>query len=263
VRRRVREQIGEERVYATDFKGGRSGSGKQQCMTPIVFIPGLLCSAEVFAPQAAALWPYGSVTVASTLEGDTIAEIAATILATAPPHFALAGISMGGYICFEIMRQAPERVIKLALLDTSARPATPEQIKEGRALVELSRTADFKALLAQALSSILHPAHQNDLALREVNVRMGLTVGLDGFARQQEAAIARVDSRTGLAAIAVPTLVLVGDSDPLTPPDRSEEIAEGIPGARLVVVPECGHGSTLEQPAAVNRALIEWISSYT
>jgi pimeloyl-ACP methyl ester carboxylesterase len=219
-------------------------------MTPIVFIPGLLCSAEVFAPQVAALWPYGPVTVASTLEGDTIAEIAVTILATAPPRFALAGISMGGYICFEIMRQAAERVIKLALLDTSARPDTPEQIKERRALVELSRTADFKALLAQALSSILHPAHQNDPALREVNVRMGLTVGLDGFARQQEAAIARVDSRSGLAAIAVPTLVLVGDSDPLTPPDRSEEIAEGIPGARLVVVPECGHGSTLEQPEA-------------
>ena len=89
-------------------------------MIPIVLIPGLLCSAEVFAPQVAALWRYGPITVASTLEGKTMAEIAAAILATAPPRFALVGISMGGHISLEIMRQAPERVIKLALLDTRA-----------------------------------------------------------------------------------------------------------------------------------------------
>src|SRR3984885_2686961 len=96
-------------------------------MTPIVLIPGLLCAAEVFAPQIPALWPHGPVTIASTLEGRTMAEIASAILATAPPRFALGGISMGGYLCFEILRQAPERVIKLALLDTSARPDTPAQ----------------------------------------------------------------------------------------------------------------------------------------
>ena len=97
-------------------------------MTPIVFVPGLLCSAEVFAPQVAAMWPYGPVTIASTLDCKTVPEMAAAILAAAPPRFALAGISMGGYICFEIMRQAPERVIKLALLNTSARPDTPTSI---------------------------------------------------------------------------------------------------------------------------------------
>src|SRR4051794_28223718 len=102
-------------------------------MTPTVLVPGLLCSAEVFGPQIAALWPHGPVTVASTLEGDTIAAIAAAIVAAAPPRFALAGISMGGLICLEIMRQAPERVIKLALLDTSARPDTPEQTAQRRA----------------------------------------------------------------------------------------------------------------------------------
>src|ERR1700733_4137734 len=99
-------------------------------MQPIVLVPGLLCSAEVFVPQVAALWPFGPVTVASTLEGKTMSEIAAAILATAPPSFALAGISMGGYICFEILRQAPERILKLALLDTSARPDTAEQSKQ-------------------------------------------------------------------------------------------------------------------------------------
>ncbi|MEO7719370.1 MAG: alpha/beta fold hydrolase [Capsulimonas sp.] len=229
-------------------------------MTPIVLIPGLLCSAEAFAPQVAALWPYGPVTLASTLEGETIAEIAANILASAPPRFALAGISMGGYICLEIMRQAPERVIKLALLSTSARPDTPEQIAPRRALVAKARSSDFPALLAMALGAILHPAHQNDPALREINVRMGLTVGLEGFARQTEAVIGRIDSRPSLSAISVPTLVLAGDRDPLMPADSSEEMAAAIPNARLVVVTECGHASTLEQPEAVNRALIEWIT---
>jgi pimeloyl-ACP methyl ester carboxylesterase len=227
-------------------------------MTPVVLIPGLLCSAEVFAPQVAALWPYGPITVASTLEGETIAEIAAAILAAAPPRFALAGISMGGFICLKIMRRAPERVIKLALLDTSARPDTSEQSAQRRTLVAQARTGDFEALLAQALSGILHPAHQNDPALREINVRMGLTVGVEGLARQVEAVIARIDSRPGLSAISVPTLVLVGDRDLLTPLDRAEEMAAAIPDARLVVVSECGHGSTLEQPEAVNRALIAW-----
>ena len=229
-------------------------------MTPIVLIPGMLCSAEVFAPQVAALWPYGPVTVASTLEGETLAAIASVILASAPPRFALCGISMGGYICLEIMRQAPERVLKLALLNTSADPEPPQGIAQRRALVAQARAGDFRALLKQVLPSILlHPDHRSDEALIEVNVLMGLTVGVEGMARQQEAIIARADSRPHLAAISVPTLVLVGDSDLLTPPDRSEALAAAIPGARVVVVPECGHASTLEQPEAVNRALIEWI----
>jgi len=168
---------------------------------------------------------------------------------------------MGGYICFEILRQAPDRVLKLALLDTSARPDRPEQTEQRRALVARARSGDFEALIAEVLTAILHPAHRDDPALREINVRMGLSVGLEGMARQQAAVIARVDSRPGLAAISVPTLVLVGDSDPLTPPEQAEEMAAAIAHSRLVVVPECGHASTLEQPDAVSRALLEWIQS--
>ena len=230
-------------------------------MIPIVLVPGFLCTAEVFASQIVALWPLGPITVASTLEAKTIPEMAAAILAAAPPRFALAGISMGGYICFEIMRQAPERVIKLALLDTSARPDTPEQIAQRRALLAQAKNGDFPALAAQLLNSIMHPAHQDDPTLRDINMRMGPAVGLDGFERQLEAIIARVDSRVGLASISIPTLILVGDCDPLTPPDRSEEMAASIACARLVVVPECGHASTMEQPEAVNRALVEWLLS--
>jgi pimeloyl-ACP methyl ester carboxylesterase len=230
-------------------------------MTPIVLVPGLLCSAEIFEPQVAALWPYGPVTVASTLTGSTMAEIAASILSAAPPRFALAGISMGGYLSFEILRQAPERVLKLALLDTSARPDTPEQTANRRAILARAEREDFQKLAVTVLTAIFHPAHQDDPQLRAVAKRMIAAVGLDGFQRQTEAIIGRLDSVPGLSAIQVPTLVLVGDGDALTPVDRAQEMVEAIPGARLVVVKDCGHGSTLEQPEAVNRALIDWITS--
>jgi pimeloyl-ACP methyl ester carboxylesterase len=186
--------------------------------------------------------------------------MAAAILAAAPPRFALAGISMGGYIELEIMRQAPERVLKLALLDTESRPDTPAQTAQRQTLLAQVNTGNFETLLALAVPAIVHPARQDDPALREVNVRMGLAVGIERWARQVEAVISRIDYRPSLPAISVPTLVLVGDSDTFTPPNRSQEMAAAIPGARLVVVPECGHASTIEQPDAVNRALIEWIT---
>jgi pimeloyl-ACP methyl ester carboxylesterase len=131
-------------------------------MTPIVLVPGLLCTAEVFYPQISALWPFGPVTIASTLEGDSIPQIARRIFASAPPQFALAGISMGGYICLEIMRLAPDRVIKLALIDTSGRPDPPDRSKQRRAVVEKARSGDFEAMVTTGLTAILHPAHQQD-----------------------------------------------------------------------------------------------------
>lgn len=226
---------------------------------PIVLVPGLLCSAEVFAPQVAALWPFGPVTVASTLKGETMDEIAAAILQDAPPRFALAGISLGGYVCMEIMRQAPERVTRLALLDTSARPDTPEQSERRRTMLAQARGSGFATWVEEALTSIMHPSRHADAGLRAVNRRMGLAVGVEGFARQIEAAIHRSDSRPGLSAIQVPTLVLVGEDDKLIPPEHSKEIASLIPGADLVVVPNCGHSSTLEQPDRVSSALTTWM----
>lgn len=228
-------------------------------MTPIVLVPGLACTAEMFAPQTAALWPFGPVTIASTMQGETMAEMAAAILADAPPRFALGGISMGGYIALEILRQAPERVTRLALMDTSARADMPEQIEARRGFVARARNGELEAVLRQIAPNLLHPDHRGVEDLIETQVRMGLAVGADGFARQEAAICGRIDSRPHLAAIAIPTLVLVGDSDPLTPPARAEEIAAAIPNATLVVIPECGHASTLEQPEAVSRALINWL----
>jgi pimeloyl-ACP methyl ester carboxylesterase len=228
-------------------------------MTPIVLIPGLACTAELFAPQIPALWPLGPVTVASTLEGGGMAEMAAAILRDAPPRFALAGLSMGGYLALEIMRQAPERVVKLALLDTTARSDAPEQSTTRRTLIERAESGELEDVLRQIAPNLLHPDHRTDQTLIETQVRMGLAVGADGFARQQTAIIGRIDSRPHLPAITVPTLVLVGDRDALTPPIRSREMADLIPGARLVVVPNCGHASSIEQPRAVNAALTDWL----
>jgi pimeloyl-ACP methyl ester carboxylesterase len=230
-------------------------------MTPTLLIPGLICTPELFAAQIPSLWPHGPVTVASTLEGDSIADIAAAILRDAPARFALGGLSMGGYIALEIMRQAPERVAKLALLDTSARPDAPEQTEKRHGLIRRALEGGYDGVLADILPNLLHPDHRTDQLLIDVMTRMGQVVGAEGFARQQGAIIGRIDSRPSLSAIAVPTLVLVGDQDGVTPPEHAREMADAIPGAKQVVVPNAGHVSTLEQPEAVNAALVDWLTA--
>lgn len=228
-------------------------------MTPILLVPGLLCSDEIFAPQMPALWPRGPVTIANTLAGETLAEMAAQILAHAPPTFALAGVSMGGYLAFEILRQAPERVSRLALICTSARPDTPEQAAGRRKMVSQARAVGFERFCALGADALTHPSRKGDPALNALSARMGLVVGLEAFARQTEAVIGRPDSRPLLASIAVPTAIMVGDADPLTPMALSEEMAALIPGARLSIAQDCGHVITHERPEMVNAALADWL----
>ncbi len=228
-------------------------------MTPTLFIPGLVCTAEIFTPQIAALWPRGPAIVASTLTGETMAEIAASILDTAPARFNLAGFSMGGYISLEIMRLAPERVERLALMNTSAREDSEEQTNNRRASIERVEKGDYADVLTDMAPLLLHPDHRKDQALKDITVRMGLAIGPEGFIRQQKAIIGRIDSRPSLRDIRVPTLVLAGDHDGLTPADRSLEMSKAIPGACLDVIPGCGHASTVERPDRVNRSLLEWL----
>jgi pimeloyl-ACP methyl ester carboxylesterase len=228
---------------------------------PIVFVPGLLATPRMYADQIAQLWPFGPVTVANHTRDETVAAIARRILADAPPQFALVGLSMGGYISLEIMRQAASRVTRLGLLDTSARPDAPEQSEGRRALIALARSGRFADIADMLYPRLVDKSRLNDAALRQVVRLMAQEVGPDGFARQQTAIIGRPDSRPGLSAIRCPTLVLVGDGDALTPPELASEMAAGIHSARLVKVPGCGHLSTLEQPAAVSKALIELLQS--
>jgi len=223
---------------------------------PIVLVPGLLASARLYGEQIPALWRLGPVTVADHTRDDSMTAIARRILGSAPPRFALIGLSMGGYISFEIMRQAPDRVAKLALLDTTARPDTPEQSEQRRAQIALAKSGRLAEVPDILFPRLVHRMHGNDDGLRNIVRMMAGEVGPEGFVRQQTAIMERPDSRPSLAAIRCPTLVLVGDGDELTPFDRAVEIADGIAGSRLVTVPESGHFSTLEQPRLVTEALL-------
>jgi len=224
---------------------------------PVVLIPGLLASPRLYAEQIPELWRFGPVTVADHTRDETMGAIARRILAAAPPRFALIGLSMGGYISFEIMRLAPERVVKLALLDTSARPDLPEQSETRRAQIADAKSGRLLDVLDRAFPTWVHPARRDDQALRALTVTMAREVGVEGYVRQQLANISRADSRPTLASIRCSTLVLVGEQDGLTPPERAAEIANGISGARLVTVPDCGHMSAAEQPQRVTAALVD------
>lgn len=226
-----------------------------------MLIPGLLASARLYAQQIPALWRTGPVTVADHTRDDNMGAMARRILRDAPPHFALVGLSMGGYVSFEIMRQAPARVARLALLDTSALPDTPEAGAARRTQVALAAQGHFAQVLDAFFPRLVHPMRRADPLLRAVFDEMAAEVGAEGYLRQQAANIARADSRPTLAGIRCPTLVLVGEQDELTPPERALEIANGIVGAKLVRLADCGHLSPLERPHAVTRALLEWLGS--
>lgn len=227
--------------------------------TPLLLVPGLLCSARLYAPQVAALWPYGPVMVADHRRDTDMEAIAARILANAPPRFALAGLSMGGYIAFAMLRQAPERIAKLALLDTTARADTSEQTAAREKFIAMAEAGKLAEVVDTLAPRFLHRDRRNDDALNRIIREMADDTGVTAFVRQERAIMTRSDLRPSLASIACPTLVLVGEGDELTPPELAKEIAGGISGARLVVVPDCGHLSTIEQPGAVNAALAEWL----
>ncbi len=227
---------------------------------PVVLVPGLNCSARLYAEQVPALWRFGPVQVADHTRDDSMDAIAARILTHAPPRFALAGLSMGGYIALTIAREAPARVSKLALLDTSARPETPEQSERRKPQTALAQDGRFAEVPALQFPVFVHRNRQHDEALKRRVRVMAEETGAEAFLRQQKAIMTRPDMRPLLASIACPTLVLVGDGDELTPPQLSEEIAADIAGSRLVVVADCGHLSTMERPDAVNGALVEWMA---
>jgi pimeloyl-ACP methyl ester carboxylesterase len=228
---------------------------------PIVLIPGLLCTPRLYAEQLSELWRFGSVTVANHTHDDSMAGIARRILSLAPQRFALIGLSMGGYVAFEILRQAPGRVAKLALLDTTARPDAPEQTEARKRQIEMAQDGRFDGIAQLLFPRFVSASRHGDRALQRLVREMAEQTGPEAFVRQQTAIMNRADSRPTLRDIRCPSLVVVGADDTLTPPDRAAEMAAEIRGAQQVVVPNCGHLSTLEQPQAVNEALVTFFSS--
>ena len=225
----------------------------------LVLVPGLLCDAALWAHQIQHMEDIAVCHVGDTRTDDTIAGMAETILRHAPARFALAGLSMGGYVCFEIMRQAPGRVIRLALLDTAATPDSEERKQHRRDLMQLAEIGEFKGVAPRLLPQFIHPDRLQDGTLTDAVMEMTQRVGRDAFLRQQNAIMGRVDSRPDLARIRVATLVLCGRQDVLTPLERHVEIANAIPRARLAVVEDSGHLTTMERPQAVTALLRDWM----
>lgn len=226
---------------------------------PTILVPGLLCSARLFAHQIPELWRFGAVTVADHRQDETLEAIAARILKGAPPRFALCGLSMGGYIAYAILRAAPERVAKLALIDTAFRADAPEQTERRMKQIALAQAGKFGEVVDTLLPLFIHKDRMNDEPLKKIVRDMAADTGPEAFVRQQRAIIARPDSQPDLPKIDCPTTVIVGDGDALTPPKISEEIAGLIPGSRLVTIQNSGHLSTIERPEAVTKALVEWM----
>ena len=226
----------------------------------LLLVPGLLCDHRLWQSQVEGLRHAAHCKVADVTGADTMAALAAGAIAAMPPGpFAVAGLSMGGYIALEIQRQAPARVIGLALLDTSARADADQATQDRRRMMKLAET-DFERVVNALLPRLLLPAHMRDAKLVATVKAMAAATGKDAYCRQQEAIIGRADSRPGLAEIACPTLVLCGKDDALTPVALHQEMANAIPGSRLVIADQCGHLSPLEQPQLVTMNLVHWLS---
>ncbi|HYF87044.1 alpha/beta fold hydrolase [Azospirillum sp.] len=225
----------------------------------LILLPGMPLDAALWDHQVRHLADVADPEVVELAECGSIAAMADKVLATAPDRFAVAGLSMGGYVALEILRRSPERVDRLALLDTNARADTTEATATRREAVALARQGRYGQVIRAALPRLIHPGRMADDAFVRSVLDQMERVGVDGYAREQEAIINRADSRPGLAAIRCPALVVCGRQDALTPPALHEEMADAIPSARLVLVEDCGHLSAMEQPQAVTALMRDWL----
>lgn len=225
----------------------------------VLILPGLLEDADAFSEVISGTADLTTCIVADLTRADTIAGLAQHALEQAPDGpILLAGHSMGGYVALEILRQAPERIGRLALLNTHARPDTAEATENRRRLMALA-DRDFEGAINALMPKLMTPHHLEDPVLTGIIGAMALGVGKDAFKRQQAAIIGRIDSRPSLKRIRCPTLVIAARNDGLMPVELLEELAHGIPGARLAIVEDCGHMAPIEQPEKVVELLREWI----
>lgn len=226
---------------------------------PLILLPGLLCDDALWSHQTRYLSDIADITVADLTGRDSVSALAANVLAKTPPRFALAGLSMGGYVALEIVRQAPERVTKLALIDTNARSDTDEQRRKRRELMALAERGEFRDVTPRLLPVLVHRDRTDDAELTGEVIAMADRVGRDAFLRQQRLIMDRPDSRPMLPSISCPTLVLCGRQDAISTLEMHAEMADAIPGARLAVVEECGHLASLERPHATTALMRDWL----
>lgn len=226
---------------------------------PLILLPGLLCDRALWQHQLDNLADLADMSVPDLGSDDSVEAMARRVLDAAPARFALAALSMGGYVAHAIMRAAPERVVRLALFDTSARADTEEQISRRRGLISLAEKGKFKGVTPRLLPLLIHPARLEDKPLTTAVMDMAERIGKQSFLRQQTAILGRPDSRPYLPGYRCPTLVAAGRSDALTPIEVNAEMASLIPGAKYVIIENSGHLPTMEQPVAATALLRYWL----
>lgn len=226
---------------------------------PLLLLPGLLNDADLWHDQVEALSAVAECRVGDIASDRTLADAATRLLAQAPPRFALAGFSLGGFVAQEMLRQAPHRIARLALLDTSSRADTPEQTARRRAADHAVRLpGHFNGFGERMAERFMAPSHHRDPAMVGRVRAMTARLGADVFLRQN--GWRRADGRDVLRAFTAPALVLCGEEDRVTPVELHREMAALMPQSVLVVVPDCGHLAPIEQPQRVAGALREWLA---
>lgn len=229
-------------------------------MPHLVLLPGMLCDAGLFSHQTEHLSETAEISVGDLTQDDSIAGMASSVLDAAPGRFALAGLSLGGIVALEIMRRSPERVERLALLDTTPLRPRPDQLETWDEFEKMTNGGRFMDVTTQRLMpALVHPDRAEEPVLKAAIEQMAENVGGEAFLRQLSAQRGRPDSRASLSGIECPTLVFCGRQDALCPYPLHEEMANAIPGASLVPVEGCGHLSSLERPEAVTAVLRYWM----
>jgi pimeloyl-ACP methyl ester carboxylesterase len=226
---------------------------------PLLLLPGQLNDAALWQHQIRDLADLAQPTVPDLTLDDDLGAMAGRVLDSSPPVFALAGLSMGGYLAFELLRRAPERIDRVAFLNTSARADDAVQARRRRGLAVAAQIGEFKGVTARSLPGILAEANLDLPGLAETVMTMTERVGRVAYQNQVRAMLERPDSRPDLASILIPTLVIGGRQDRLTPPERAEEIAASVPHARLEILDPCGHLAPLEQPDRTTALMRAWL----
>ena len=227
-------------------------------MTPLVLIPGMMCDARMWGGIDQGL---GAPVIHHIPTGaETMPDLAALFLADAPPRFALAGLSMGGILAMEILRQAPHRVIRLALLDTNPRAETAAVQARRGPQIDRALAGDLEGVMRHDMKPNYLAPGPNKAAILDLCMDMAIALGSQVFARQSRALRDRPDQQATLAAFKGPALVLMGAEDRLCPLDRHQLMHDLMPQSRLHIIPSAAHLPPLEQPDATARALRDWLA---